>query len=131
MASVAQTEGVILSAAVGAGQSRYRASSGGYHYRTSYHPDITYQYTVNGQQYINNRFAQRPTLINRESIIQRVLEKYPVGQKVTVYYNPANPQDAYLQKGMGGAATAIVLGALLLTALIAVVVVWIVFVFGV
>lgn len=118
MAGLSETQGTVLSGDFGAGQSAYRMQSGGYSAKTSYFPNITYQYTINGQQYTNNTYAQRPSLINNKAIIQRILNNYPVGSTVTVYYNPNNPQEAYLQKGYGGATRVILLGTLLFTVLI-------------
>ncbi|MGB7338064.1 MAG: DUF3592 domain-containing protein [Phototrophicaceae bacterium] len=105
MAKLEQTEGTVLSTAIGSGQSRYKGSSGGYKYRTSYFPDISYRYTVDGNDYINNGYAQRTTLINRTGMIQRILDKYPTDSTVTVYYNPHNPQESYLEKGYGSTIT--------------------------
>jgi len=109
MAKLEQTEGVVLNAEIGSGQSRYRSESGSYYYRTSYFPNITYQYTVNGQQYTNNAYAQRPSMINRKFLIQRILNKYPVGETVTVHYKPDDPQQSYLQTGYGNTVTLMVL----------------------
>lgn len=121
MADLAETQGKVLSAEIGSGQSRYRKESGGYGYRTSYFPNIAYQYTVNGQQYTHNAYAQRPSLINRQGIIQRIVDNYPVGADVTVYYDPQNPQEGY-----GGGTRMILLGVALLVVIIIAVVVAIV-----
>lgn len=126
MATLEKTEGTILNTDIGSGQSRYRRSSGGYYYRTSYFPDITYRYTVGGREYINNRYAQRPSLINRQGIIQRILDKYPVNSTVTVYYNPDNPQESYLAKGYGKTVTLIVM-AVVIIVIVAIAVLFVLF----
>lgn len=118
MAKLDVTEGTILSSAIGSGQSTSRAQSGGYNTRISHRPDISYQYTVNGQQYTNNAYAQRPFLINNLGIVQSILNNYPVNKTVKIYYNPDNPAESYLQKGYGGAVNLILIGVLVFVILI-------------
>lgn len=63
----------------------------------SFKPIVTYQYSVNGKDYSNNRLTviskTYGTLIEAEAIVA----KYPVQQKVVVLYNPQNPQDSILK----------------------------------
>ena len=120
MANFEETQGTVLEATIGSGQSRYSTSSG-YKYRTSYFPQITYQYSVNGSQYTNNRFSHRNFLINRKGMINGILAKYPIGSNVTVYFDPQNPSESFLQKGYGSLANKIVLlvvGAVILIAVV-------------
>jgi len=120
-----QTEGTVVSAMIGRGQSQYYSGDSSQMYsRNSHYPDIAYQYQVNGQDYTHNRYSQRPTLINNTSIIQRIVNNYPVGATVTVYYDSENPQKSFLQKGYGGAVNLIIMGVVLVTviALVAVVI---------
>ena len=80
---------------------------------TVYRTLITYSYMVGGQQYQSNRraFADTVSSGNRGSA-ERGAAQYPPGSAVPVYYNPANPQDAVLERraasagfmyGLGGA----------------------------
>ena len=84
----------------------------------SYRPDITYEYAIEGQTYSqNNVFPGRFTRWSgNQSWAQDVSNQYQPGDRVTVYHNPANPEQAYLQNdgmpfvwyfGMGYAAIAI------------------------
>jgi len=41
---------------------------------------------------------------------QAALARYPLGAQVTVYYNPANPTDAVLERKAGGSTISLVLG---------------------
>ena len=121
-----QTEATILSAELGSGQSQYRSQSGGYNQRTSFFPNISYRYEVNGKEYVNDQYAQRASLVNRRSLVERTVKKYPVGSKVTVFYDPQDPQVAYLEKGYGasGAIIAVVLVASLLFTAALIAVLW-------
>lgn len=124
MSTWQETQGTVLETSIGSGQSRYKSSAGGYKYRTSYFPQITYQYSVNGTDYVNNRFSRHHSLINRTSVIENILAKYPVGSTVTVYYDPQNPAESFLEKGFGSATNKLLLVILLLSlGIIAVVVV--------
>ena len=63
--------------------------------------EVVYSYTVGGQEF---RSDQRDiggggsgSLAGENAIIAR----YPVGSNVTVFYNPANPKDAVLERTSG------------------------------
>jgi hypothetical protein len=62
-----------------------------------------YEYKVNGQVYKNNIVRAGDHLITVRFFVtsesmHRLTEKYPVGAKVTVYYNPANPGESALER---------------------------------
>ncbi len=62
-----------------------------------YQPDITYEYQINGEKFTNNRV--RPVGRNvwkKTPVVQRVLNLYPKGSNVQIFYNPANPSDSVL-----------------------------------
>jgi len=65
---------------------------------TVYSAKIDYQYIVNGQEYQSNqiRLADR----HKKNITQMLNTTYAIGSPVTVYYNPQNPSNAVLQKGL-------------------------------
>ena len=67
----------------------------------TYYPEITYQYSVNGMEYVNNRFAQNLVGNGRQAPVQKILDKHPQGSSIQIYYNVDNPPDSYVQKGFG------------------------------
>ncbi len=61
-------------------------------------PGIVYQYTVEGTTYRGTRLnfnGHVPTVIR----VQRIVDRYPIGQPVTVWYNPVDPSSAVLEPG--------------------------------
>jgi hypothetical protein len=56
--------------------------------------DIEYEYTVQGTRHTSPEVF--PTEVG---FPEEMLKKYPVGARVTVYYNPKNPSDAVLERG--------------------------------
>jgi hypothetical protein len=60
---------------------------------------LTYDYTVNGQPYTGQRLRLDGQPTPAESAAGRtLLDRYPPGAPVTVYYDPANPASAVLQR---------------------------------
>jgi hypothetical protein len=57
---------------------------------------IIYEYTVSGQKLRNDRVSIGEDLGNFE--VAETIARYPVGQVVTVYYNPRRPKDAVLER---------------------------------
>jgi hypothetical protein len=81
-----------------------------------YDPQIWYDYTVNGTAYTGQRisFGQQPE--GSEKMAQKVLEQYPVGSAVQVFYDPADPMSPTLSTSAKGTMTTIVLAAIVSTA---------------
>lgn len=88
------TTGRILSAT---SQMRRRSGRNGY----APYPDIMYEYTVGGRQYISNRVSVGMEM-GGSLYTPRVLARYPVGATVQVYYNPENPSDSALEASAPG-----------------------------
>lgn len=88
----ASTTGTIMMSSV---QST-RSSTGGY----STHPVIVYQFEVNGKTYQSQtvRAGDKFLKINISTQAQATVDKYPIGAKVTVYYNPNNPTECALER---------------------------------
>ncbi len=61
----------------------------------NYRPKVTYDYTVDGVAYTSDRttYAHRGL---RRSLAEQQLAAFP--DEVDVYYDPAAPQEAYLEK---------------------------------
>jgi hypothetical protein len=62
-----------------------------------YRPEITYTYEVDGEKYTNNMVRPVGRNVYKDKpIVQRVLNLFPVGYKVYIFYNPKNPQKSVL-----------------------------------
>jgi hypothetical protein len=78
-----------------------RVSTGG-ESGTSYYPDVHYAYDVGGRRYVNGRMVfGGHTASNSHNAAQRLAARYAAGSVVQVYYDPANPQDAVLERRSG------------------------------
>ncbi|HSL31612.1 MAG TPA: DUF3592 domain-containing protein [Anaerolineales bacterium] len=67
--------------------------------RTSY-PLVRYSYQVMGRPYQSQKIM--PGMDVGGSGAQKVVARYPVGAQVMVYYNPENPSEALLERGVPG-----------------------------
>ena len=82
----------------------------------SYSPVIVYEYTVNGQVYSSTQLNigfERSYGAQREA--DEALAEYPVGGAVTVYYDPANPGNAVLDRASNGNQIVLIAGIGMLT----------------
>lgn len=78
--------------------SGYNSSGGG----TVYRLHVRYEYFVDGAPYVSERWS--PSAINLTATSRRVLEAKSATLRrrhhVRVYYNPSNPSDSALSRGM-------------------------------
>ncbi len=70
--------------------------------------EITYEYEVNGKTYRSSVIKASGDMsgdTNKKgaSDVDKLIEKYPAGSSVTVYYNPSMPKMACLEQGGGEA----------------------------
>ncbi len=79
-----------------------------------YFPEVRYGYTVNGEEYVGRQisFGGVPGG-TRPSLAQKVVDRYPEGAEVTVYYNPDKPSEAVLEHGAPSSALLVIGGILL------------------
>lgn len=61
-------------------------------------PDIEFQYFVLGVEYKGNSVTIPPDIIYDRQVAQGLLEEYPVGKQVDVFYNPEFHHVAVLEK---------------------------------
>jgi hypothetical protein len=65
---------------------------------TSYVPEVTYEYTVNGVGHTSTRVG-----IGLQAILKRgcrrIVERFPVDASITVYYAPGRSEDSVLIQG--------------------------------
>jgi hypothetical protein len=63
-------------------------------------PRVTYSYAIKDRPY--KRSMEFPGDVTpSQEFARSYLEKYPVGRRVTVYYNPENPDVTTLEPGVG------------------------------
>ena len=88
-----QTEGLVLVSDL----QRTRDGDGGYMYR----PEVSYSYQAGGADFVGTRpkFGARISL-SWSGPAARTTRKYPVGSRVTVWYDPADPQESVLETGV-------------------------------
>ncbi|MHC1703952.1 MAG: DUF3592 domain-containing protein [Tenuifilaceae bacterium] len=68
-----------------------------------YIPKITYNYTVGTDEYSSDRVRlTNMAQYKKKDGATVVTDKYPLDAKVTVYYNPAKPNEALLEPGIKG-----------------------------
>ncbi len=68
-------------------------------YSHAYSPVVRYEYTVEGVTYKSAEFGDRDPGL--EDWARAVVARYPVGEPVTVYYDPASPRFSALEPGRG------------------------------
>lgn len=73
----------------------------GSNYNVSIKSKIIYSYIVNGETYQSKRIKVGPQSISStdRGWVERTLERYPLGKKLTVYYNPTLPVKTVLEPG--------------------------------
>jgi len=66
----------------------------------SYYPVVRYQYSAGGKSYTCDRISYGSDKVGvTKSEAQAVAGSYTSGKKVMVYYDPANPERATLERG--------------------------------
>jgi hypothetical protein len=68
---------------------------------TSYHPKIEYSFFVGDQEYVSTRRRAIDTG-GAKHTAQKIVDKYPANQPVTVYFNPKAPKESLLVVGFEG-----------------------------
>ena len=68
--------------------------------RTTYHADIVYEFLVGGMTFNGTRVAYGDYGSSSSSHSTRIVDRYPKGKSVTVYYMPENPEECLLEPGV-------------------------------
>lgn len=71
---------------------------------TTYHARIRYAYDVDGSTFSGSRVAYGDYGAGNRSHAERIVERYPEGKDVTVYYMPEDPEESLLEPGLKGQA---------------------------
>jgi hypothetical protein len=83
--------------------------------RDSYTPHVRYTYHANGADYTGDKITFGfVSGYGSESKARAGLMKYPIGGQVPVYYDPANPEKAVLERKAGGSTAGMIIGIALL-----------------
>ena len=105
------TNGKILSAKI----VQSERSSSGQGKETVYTPKISYTYTVNDQEYISERIKIMSDYSSSSiKAVQKIIQKYRPDSEVMVYYDPAKPKRAILEKGVSSEVYVLLVFSLLL-----------------
>ena len=77
-----------------------------------YYPEVRYEYEFMGIEYTGQQISfGANTGYSYQKKTQAILSKYPLGANITVYYNPNAPEDAVLERRVGG-KVALIIGIL-------------------
>ena len=94
--SYESTEATVLSSEVDVEVRNDPDSSGR---ERTYYPEVTYEYTVDGQTYESSNVMPGPGRSSTgENRAESLVEDHPEGETVTAYYDPENPSNAFLVK---------------------------------
>lgn len=67
-----------------------------------YRPVIRYRYNAPGGPYSSDKLGNTGKLYAKEKQAQKITARYPVGSMVMACYNPADPSEAVLERGVVG-----------------------------
>jgi hypothetical protein len=70
----------------------------------TYRPAIRYRYAVDGMEYEGERVSFGEYATADRGDAEAVVQRYPVGRRLPVYYRPGVPATAVLETGSGGGA---------------------------
>ncbi len=82
-------------------QSAEMKSHSGNHGGTTYAAEVTYSYQVAGTSYTGDKVSVGQMSSSSE-YARGILNRYPIGKKVSVHYPPGDPSDAVLETGIHG-----------------------------
>jgi hypothetical protein len=87
---------------------------------TSFSPTIQYEYLVGNQRYVGNRIAFIDKAYSKPKQAEEAMRAFQLGASVWVFYDPAKPEKAVLErKASGGTFFMVLGGAIVLLALVA------------
>jgi hypothetical protein len=86
-----QAQGIITSSHLVAG--RFKQTKG-------YRAEIQYRYQAGATEYLSSRRSFENVHLATQAASQNVIDTYPVGKTVTVFYDPKNPASALLEPGL-------------------------------
>ena len=94
------TQGEVLETRITSHTSTDNSShSGSGGSNTTYKPRVLYRYSVEGET-LENHIVQMMTSYDSRSQAQKVLDRYPIGSAVRVYYKEEEPSKSLLEPGI-------------------------------
>jgi uncharacterized protein DUF3592 len=84
-----ETEGIILESKIVPGTGAKGSSA---------RPKILYEFEVNGQKHISDQVSEDNFTSGILFAIESVINRYPFGRKVKVFYNPDHPEQSVLER---------------------------------
>lgn len=99
----------------GVASRRSSTSEGGTN--TYYYPQVAYEYEVRGQRYQSQRIAFGNIGYGSPRKAEELASRYVMGGPVQVFYDPANPDQAVLER-RSGSNRALVLGVTLIVVIL-------------
>jgi hypothetical protein len=79
---------------------------------------LRYQYQVDGRAYEGRNWTLDPNGKGRQRTAQEVVDQYPVGDRVTVFYHPDRPREAVLEAGGSAAGSWTLAGGMVLVVVV-------------
>jgi hypothetical protein len=93
------TEGTVVSATVRTSASQPGSGKNAPPNGATYHAKISYEYKVDETAYTGTRVAYGDCGSSRPSRAHSIVDRYPEGATVKVFYNPEAPAEAVLEPG--------------------------------
>jgi hypothetical protein len=90
--------GTVESASLNKQHRAHIAQSNHTEYRDVSIPRIKYTYAVNGTVYENSRIGFGRYIRITDGLGRKLMERFPHGASVAVYYDPADPNESVLEK---------------------------------
>ena len=83
------------------------------HMKMMYGAKVQYKYSADGKTYLSDRISFGEFDSSSRKDAQKVVDKYPPDKEISVYHDPAKPENAVLEPGKrGGIFIAFIVGGL-------------------
>lgn len=114
--SWSETQGEVMEGAV----EKYLTSSSEGGTMTAYRARIIYAYRLNGRDYVGDRLNFGGEVHSSiKSLAENKVKQFPTGAKVTVFYDPQNPNEAALERSAPASRLMYVIAAVMLVGALA------------
>ena len=83
---------------------------------------VRYRYQIAGQNYEGDAISTGGPTVTARALAETIADRYPVGRRLRVFYDPRNPASAVLEKGVNANLAAIIVFLIVFVAIEAVLV---------